>query len=314
MGKIKDFILSVIGIHPKHHDDFNGKDASRVLTSASARNLYDDVLSNCEKNVDNSGALSLSANPVTDRIFSDITQQKSEHGRVNMEYRSDVITGELIATSYADCDPRIRLAWEVIHVFGFGGSSPSKEVQDIIDKICGNRPVSDCYNEINDYAIDLCENIDDMRAYELLFNIYRRRPKDYFEKAIATGNKLIELNPNNSSTHYWLGIMYYKENYLPEAEKHLSTAWELNPQSDLACKWLAMTYMKMNNLDKGLEILYIYRDSKYYPQYPVKILGLDSIEKSAPTIDAAIRELEEKKARGYVFRPRKNTHRTAPLT
>lgn len=66
-------------------------------------------------------------------------------------------------------------------------------------------------------------------------------------------------------------------------------------ESDLICVHLAKTYVKLNMIDKSLDLLYNFKASTYYGQK----------YKDYAYIDYMISDLENKKSKGYIYRPRK---------
>ena len=107
---------------------------------------------------------------------------------------------------------------------------------------------------------------------------------------------------------YHFGIQFYKINKLIDAEKLLSEAYEGDPSNFLYCRWLAEVYVKMNNIDRALSLLYAYKNGPdFKPRVNVYGPFKPSIDNTPINyINGAIKIIENKKAKGYVFRPRKN--------
>jgi curved DNA-binding protein CbpA len=68
---------------------------------------------------------------------------------------------------------------------------------------------------------------------------YIRRAQEYIEKnsftsAIAELRDAIKLDPNNSSCHGLMGLVYLKQNQLSMAKVHINKAWQSNPQDPIA--------------------------------------------------------------------------------
>lgn len=189
---------------------------------------------------------------------------------------------------------------------GFGtGSSIREDIKRDLARICEGRPVYKCGKEISKFALELCQGIDDLQALEVSLRACKNLPVAYRPQAIKIAKRIIELDPCGHS-YYQYGLLLLKDGQLQEAERALITAYKLNPSSDLICVHLAKTYVKLNMIDKGLELLYDFKRSPNYGRKYKNCLGEERIDETSITyIDFMISDLEDKKSRGYVYRPRK---------
>lgn len=204
----------------------------------------------------------------------------------------------------------INIAKELLHCMGMF-SSVSEQAKPYLDKICNGRTIYESREDIYDVVIELLKDIDDQEARLLLFEAYRGMPASFRPLSIEIGAKIIKDARNKdeeTSYKYLVGIQLYKSNMLPEAEKLLSEAYEESPSNYLYCRWLAEVYVKMNDLDKALSILYAYKNGPYFkPRIHTYTPFEPSVDNTPITyINGTIKIIEDKKARGYVFRPRKN--------
>lgn len=156
--------------------------------------------------------------------------------------------------------------------------------------------------------------LDDARVCGLIAAECLRRVEEGYEKPAqpAKSNASKERqayiastinNPNLSAFDtYYLGLMLAQEQRLTEGEFYIRKAIAMQPQDPLFRYWLADTIVKQNRLDDALDELYKYRDGEYYKQGTVET-GIG--RQNMTMIDNAIADIEAKKARGYVYRPRK---------
>ena len=59
-----------------------------------------------------------------------------------------------------------------------------------------------------------------------------------FKEAIAAYDRALEIEPNEPSTQYYLGITYYKKNDLPNALKYILKSSEQKPDHPGVIKWI----------------------------------------------------------------------------
>lgn len=194
----------------------------------------------------------------------------------------------------------------LLNSLGFGtGNSIKEDIKQDLERICGGRPIYKCSKEISKFALELCQGIDDLQALEVSLRACKNLPEAYRPQAIQIAKKIIELDPSGYS-YYQYGLLLLKDGQLQEAEKAFITAYKLNPSSDLICVHLAKTYVKLNMIDTGLELLYDFKRSPNYGRKYKNCLGEERIDETSITcIDSMISDLEGKKSRGYVYRPRK---------
>jgi tetratricopeptide (TPR) repeat protein len=204
----------------------------------------------------------------------------------------------------------INIARELLHSMGMF-CYVSEETKSYLEKICNGRSIYESREDIYDIVIELLKDIDDQEARILLFEAYTGKSASFSPLSIETGNKIIKnARSQNEATEYKyrVGIQLYKSNKLVEAEKLLSETYKEDPSNYLYCRWLAEVYVKMNDLDKALSILYEYKNGPYFkPRINFHGPFEPSIDNTPIIyINGAIKNIEDKKARGYVFRPRKN--------
>jgi len=204
----------------------------------------------------------------------------------------------------------IAMARDLLRSIGMG-HSVSKNTKPYLDDICNGRSIYDSKNDIYQCVVDMLKGLNSQEARILLFEAFKNMPVSYRSDLFQVGSAIINHARNKNellSSKYQLGLSYYKNNNLIEAEKLLSEAYEGDPSNFLYCRWLAEVYVKMNDIDKALSLLYAYKRSPYYKPL-VHTYGLfePSVDNTPIAyINAAIKEIENKKARGYVFRARKN--------
>ena len=208
-----------------------------------------------------------------------------------------------------DKTQRIKMANELMRSVGFGCAQVSKNTQKQLLKICNGRSVFDSRNDVYFYILRILKNVDDQEARALVFDVLKNLPVAYRALAIDVCKKLLFFSQSKkeaSGYKYKLGLLYYKENRLAEAETLLAEAYSYYPGNYLACRWLAEVYVKQNKIDQALNILYDYKNSIYFkPIINNHPLG-QSIDNTPVTyIAGAIKDIEDKKARGYIYRPRK---------
>lgn len=156
--------------------------------------------------------------------------------------------------------------------------------------------------------------LDDARVCGLIAAECLRRVEEGYEKPTppAQSNASKERqayiaskidDPNLSSFDtYYLGLMLAKEYRLFEGELYIRKAIDMEPQNPLYQYWLADTIVKQNRIDDALNELYGFRDSEYYKQ---GIVNTSIGQQHMTMIDNAITDIEDKKSRGYVYRPKK---------
>ena len=74
-----------------------------------------------------------------------------------------------------------------------------------------------------------------------------------FDRAIATTEKAIKLDPHNDSLHTNLGISLTQKGLFPEARKAFQRALTINPKNPKALNWLATLDAKRGLMDRAIE-------------------------------------------------------------
>lgn len=118
--------------------------------------------------------------------------------------------------------------------------------------------------------------------------------------------KLIQKNMECKSLSafdtYYTGIMLVKEHRAEEGEVFIRKAIEKEPQNPLFYQWLSDALVKQNRLDDALDELHAYQQTDYYKSGRVDTcIGYMDMKR----IDNAVLDIKAKKARGYIYRPRK---------
>jgi len=205
---------------------------------------------------------------------------------------------------------------------GFGTGPIYKKAKQIIEK-AKNR------QEVLDKIIELCQNIEHPKAYYLIGTAYVWKGAKFRRQAIYYLEKYLE-NPVEIKKSYYnregklidgftsgiqisyvyrdLAKCYEGEYEFEKALEYYQKAAELDPSVPSVYIHIAQVYVKMNNLDEAIRVLNKAKNSKYYT--PTKIT--DSLDGSVYydntfkiTIDNYLKDLKEKKKRGYVYKPRK---------
>lgn len=117
--------------------------------------------------------------------------------------------------------------------------------------------------------------------------VWEGTPKDFVS---IDGLIINQLDLNRAVTYCDLGKAYEGEYQFVDALYWYRRALEADPTSSPAVSYIADVYVKMNNIDEGLKFLREIKKSGY------KDMKLIANEK--------IKELREKKAKGYVYKPR----------
>lgn len=149
------------------------------------------------------------------------------------------------------------------------------------------------YNPSFKAAVDLASKYDTELSHTIAFLAYNSLPASYRPKAIIELKKMLQYQ-TVAFDIYYLGLLESKEGNQEEALELILTARDMNPSEPLYTRWAAEVLVKQNKLDDALDLLYKYRDSQYYLFFGKQM------------IDSTISDIEAKKARGYVYRPRKN--------
>lgn len=201
----------------------------------------------------------------------------------------------------------IELALQICNYYQGGVVSPpyTYKVQRLIKK-CGSK--KDCLMA----AISLCgipttpkQLYIVSHCYFLAGALYRPQAIEYLLKYIKLGAVwegtpkdninidgyiINQLSLNKASVYYNLGKSYEGEYQFDDALNWYFKSLKINPTSSPAVYAIADVYVKKNCIDDGLKFLQSYRNSKYKD---VRLI-----------VDEKSRELRDKKAKGYVYKPR----------
>lgn len=222
------------------------------------------------------------------------------------------------------CDPNHMLADDLLNAYE-GLGRPARILKgkslEVFTSICNGRDKWDARRDILLYAASILEKVNDQDARITLMHIYENLPARYRSDAIRIGLDIIKNARNNMEEieyKYWTALLLYKDNKLTQAEELLTDSYCKRPESMTSCRFLAEIYVKRNDLDKALDILYSYKNSCYYIKHTIKYIGpvlrrgeperyeIKSMEEDPRQyIDAVISDIENKKANGYVYKPRK---------
>lgn len=183
-----------------------------------------------------------------------------------------------------------------------GGSTPTPEVRKILES-CNYDRITILHREI-----DLCSGYHCPAAYAILSNAYIFLGASYRKQAIQYLTKYLE-NP------CWIPCCeQYRNTYLAGRWSYLGKSYEGEYQFDLALKayWcelkltpsfpspyieIARVMRKKNQIDLAIQFLKAARKTKHY-QNPCLETQFRIV------IDSHLSELESKRERGYVYRPR----------
>lgn len=217
-------------------------------------------------------------------------------------------------------EDNLRLASELLEYFSLTTKQFSKESMKII-KHAKNK------DDILDKAIELCVNAKEPAAYLNIAEAYRLKGTKYRSEAIKYYNKFLE-NPVFMKTNKKYAIQAYQnittENIeLSNVYMNLGNAYEgqydfekalkmykesqkIDPSNQIIYCCIARVYSKMNKLDESINILRKAKSSKYYKINATTILNkVYKDDTFAKVIDSYLKDYEDKKERGYIYRPRK---------
>jgi len=153
-------------------------------------------------------------------------------------------------------------------------------------------------------AANLSAKYNSALSHLIAFHAYRNLPAVFRPLAISEMQQALEMGSGTPFDVYMQGLQLAKEYRFDEALAHIQVAISKEPQNPLYYRWAADVLVKMNELDYALRVLYAYRDGEYYKAGHV-IDGMGLPIRTQQMIDVTIKEIEDKKTRGYVYRPRK---------
>lgn len=200
---------------------------------------------------------------------------------------------------------KLSLASELLQYFYLSSGSFSKKALHII-KAAKDK------NDILDEVIDLCKNINAFEAYNNIAKAYELKGAKFRNQEIETYNLIFEKYQNFKGSYDLfdkLGQAYEGEYEFEKALNCYLKAYNLQPSAPPIYCRLAQIYSKMNNLDMSISILTKAKKSQYYEP---KLSFISPIDKSKHydntfklVIDSHLKKYEEKKEKGYVYKPRK---------
>jgi tetratricopeptide (TPR) repeat protein len=197
------------------------------------------------------------------------------------------------------------VALELVRSFGigFGEKDLSPEAYKAIQEMEEWRGLLyDAHQDIYHAAVEICKHYDTVESHKIAYDAYRNLPAAYRKDAIRELARSIDLGNNSPFDVYRLGLHLADDHEYDKAIACICDAISLEPHNPLFYTWLARTLVKQNKIDAALEILNSYKNSKYYTDDVVNTcIGP---QKGSDRIDRNIKDLEDKKARGYVFHPR----------
>ena len=198
-------------------------------------------------------------------------------------------------------------AWELISMFGMPATPEDQLPPKAKEELNSVRVTYDNphpYNCSYEAAANLCLAHDSVLAHIIAFQAFKNLPAAYRPEAIKEMKKAIAMGHNKPFDIYGMGLLQSQEGDQADALDSIAKAIDLAPQNPLYYRWAAEVLVKMNELDQALSILYAYRDGEYYrAEKVIDDLGLPL--NTRIMIDSTIKDIEDKKARGYVYRPRK---------
>ena len=217
-------------------------------------------------------------------------------------------------------EDNLRLAAELLDYFSLTTEQFSDESIKII-KQAKNK------DDILDKVIELCINIKKSAAYLNIATAYKLKGIKYRTEVIKYYNKFLE-NPVFLKTNKKYGIQLYQDIMvedieLPNIYMSLGNAYEgkydfenalnsykksckIDPSNQGIYCCIARIYSKMNKLDESINILKEAKNSKYYKINTTKILDkVYTDDTFIKVIDDYLNDYENKKKRGYIYRPRK---------
>lgn len=194
-------------------------------------------------------------------------------------------------------------AYQLVTMFGMPATSEGDLLIEALAELTEARVFDDHpYNPSYHAAVSLCEKYNCKAAYHLAYVAYSNLPAQYRPKAIEAMARMISLGGSSSFSIYQLGLKLAKEYRFDEAVAHIKAAIKKDPHDPLYHVWLANTMVKMNEIDEALNVLYEYRKTDAYKSGKVMtFIGNQTMKQ----LDYTIKDIETKKARGYVYRPRK---------
>ena len=197
----------------------------------------------------------------------------------------------------------LSVANELVEMYGLGSDGLSAGAKLALDEMKATRGAlfdirKDCYYA----AVEICKQYDTAESHKIAYNAYRNLPAIYRKDTIRELARSIDLGNNSPFDIYRLGLHLADDHEYDKAIACICDAISLEPHNPLFYVWLAQTLVKQNKLDAALELLNSYKNSNYYTDDVVNTsIGR---QRGSDGIDRTVKDLEDKKARGYVFRPR----------
>lgn len=216
------------------------------------------------------------------------------------------------------------LALELFSTLGVGGGNHLSNRAQTILSLCKHR------TDVLKKMIELCPEPKTAKelyivstAYVWLGAGYRKEAIEYLLKYIDAGavwdetpNGFIylfgykenQMSSNIAKVYFDLGQCYEKEYLFEEALSAYEKAADYNKYFAYYIVCIANINVKTGNYISALQVLYDAKNSQYYKVYHYKTIDGKNNKNDdfIRSIDNAIIETENKKQRGYVYKPRKN--------
>lgn len=198
----------------------------------------------------------------------------------------------------------LGVAKELANFYGLGERDISPEAYAAIKEMEEKRGLLyDAPQDILLAATEICSQYDTVESHQIAADAYRRLPATYREDAIRELSRAIDLDGGGTPFRvYQLGLLYAKGHNFGEAIRCIGFAIEREPENPTYYIQLAKVIAMQNRLDDALAILDSFKRSGHYRDRVVtKSMG---VLNGKIGIDLCIKDIEEKKARGYMYRPR----------
>lgn len=224
------------------------------------------------------------------------------------------------------CTEEICIAKDLINVDYVGHDLLSDKSPQIIDSFSSRQ-------ERLDYAINLLKKYNTPQSRYYLCEAYHNSRVSHRKESIEIflnyltnelyQERFIKIDPiyislykmsNFDAMNFhiatilsWLGEAYEGEYDYQNALLAFQKAYTLAPYYSWAPGQVSRIYMKMNIIDKSIEVLEKYKDTKWYEPYDEKSYS-DNVyhhDDNKILVDEWIDDYKKKIERGYVFKPRK---------
>lgn len=194
-------------------------------------------------------------------------------------------------------------AYQLVSMFGMP-AIPEDElpIEAIVELREARIECSHPYNASYLAAVSLCGKYDAQVSHHIRYLAYKNLPASYRPQAIEALSKVLSYGNMPAFHIYQLGLKLAAEYRFDEAIAHIKTAINMEPHDPLYHVHLAEVLVKTNDIDAALQVLYDYQETEHYKKGVVQTyIGPQRMQH----LDYTIQDIEAKKARGYVYRPRK---------